>query len=1097
MKVLFFLLTLLFVFSLISSLSYQYKPVIKPELKKIDPELMELKSSKPQEKVKVIVWMNENKSIDSLKRIGKVKYQYNIIPAVAMEIPVSELENLARESNVEKIVLDRMVSAFRLDSIPLIKADNASSSFSVNGTSINISIIDTGIFNHTEFQSPNRIIKQKCYCSSGTERSTPCCPPGNTNTSDNATDDSGHGTHCAGIAAGKGDSNGQGVAANASLFIVKVLDSSGSGYSSDVVAGIDWAVSNESQVISLSLGSYLGSQNCYDSPVSEAVDNATKLGVVVIVAAGNAGYSTPNITAPGCAKRVITVGATNDNDQIASFSSGGPTKDNRTKPDLTAPGVGIVSTKPSGITLSDCTAQGDNYMTCSGTSMATPHVAGVVALLIQKFKQINGYYPNPDRVKAILITAVNTTGMNASFNYTQRNNIYGSGRIDAYEALRIINYTKNNTISETLEHHYKVNVTSSDFKTTLYWPEDKDTNNDLNLFVGNGSYNYSYPTHANDSIEQVFLMNASTGFWDVYVIGVTGTDQVYYLASNMNITDDVTAPALLLVKPENTTYTSQTNIPLNFTTDETNHTIWYKLDDGNEINITHNTTFNVSSDGFHYITLYVNDSYNNINQSTQYFSVDSTPPIITIISPNSTTVSNYTTKTIWFNISLSETGNVSLYSIDALGNLTMNRSNNTYFYNQSNVTEGGHNVTFYVNDTNGLTNSSSVNFTVSINPVISNQTVDKSLVLLNEGVNISASVSEDTLAFALVNLTWPDGNYTSKNMTNSSSLYYYLFNDTNQTGIYYILVYVNDTLSNRANASSSFEVGQAVNVSSQITNGTAAINVTIKVLYNGTDQIRNQTTNTSLGFVLPSGLWDIKVNTSQLNITLYNSNFTQNITRQINISDDVYGNFTSNVYAIKTVAAKFENFSFSLVNLSFSFNSSIVTNSSVLELYRCSDWNFINSNCSVVWTNDSYDAVFNGTIGTSNVTIVSLNLSAFSLGETQTTTTTTTTTPAETTTVASSSGSSSGNVTTSTTTIVTTTTTSSTTSPATTTSPLVTTNPSITTTVSTKKEITSVQTAWYLVLIPVFALIGFIIWFIFLRKSSVDEFKKLKEKWSG
>ena len=1065
-----------------------------PELKKIHPELMELKSLKPQEKVKVIVWINDKKPTDSFKKIGRVKYQYNIISAVAMEIPVSELENLARESNVEKIVLDRMVSAFRLDSIPLIKADNASSSFSVNGTSINISIIDTGIFNHTEFQSPNRIIKQKCYCSSGTGRSTPCCPPGNTNTSDNATDDSGHGTHCAGIAAGKGDGNGQGVAANASLFIVKVLDSSGSGYSSDVVAGIDWAVSNESQVISLSLGSYLGSQNCYDSPVSEAVDNATKLGVVVIVAAGNAGYSTPNITAPACAKRVITVGATNDNDQIASFSSGGPTKDNRTKPDLTAPGVGIVSTKPSDITLSDCTAQGENYMTCSGTSMATPHVAGVAALLIQKFNQINGYYPNPDRVKSILITAVNTTGMNAA-DYEQRNNVYGSGRIDAYEALRIINFTTNTTISSGDQHHYKINVTSTDFKTTLYWPENSTINNDLNLFVGNRSHNYSYPTHANDSVEQVFLMNATTGYWNVYVVAVSGTNQTYYLASNMEIFNDTTAPVLVLVRPENTTYTNQTGIPINLTTDSTNHTIWYKLDGGNETSITGNTTFNVSSDGSHYITLYVNDSYDNINQSTIYFTVDSTPPIITIISPNSTTVSNYTTKTIWFNISLSETGNVSLYSIDALGNLTMNRSNNTYFYNQSNVTEGGHNVTFYVNDTHGLTNSSSVNFTVSINPVISNQAVDKSLVLLSEGVNISANVSEDTLAFALVNITWPNGNYSSQNMTNSSSLYYYLFNDTNQTGIYYILVYVNDTLDNRANASLSFEVGQAVNVSSQVTNGTAAINVTIKVLYNGTNQIRNQTTNTSLDFILPSGLWDIKVNTSQLNITLYNSNLTQNITRQINISDNVQGNFTSDVHATKTVAAKFENFNFSLVNLSFSFNQSLVTNSSALKLYRCSDWNFISSNCSVTWTNDSSDAVFNGTIGTSNVTIVSLNLSAFSLGETQTTTTTTTTTPAETTTVASSPGGSSSNVTTSTTTIVTTTTTSSTTSPATTTSPSVTTNPSITTTISTKKEITSVQTAWYLVLIPVFALIGFIIWFIFLRKSRIDEFQRLKEKW--
>jgi serine protease AprX len=1083
MKLLVFLLTIFIVFFLISSLSYQSKPINKPELKKLDPELVKIKSLTPQEKVKVIVWLNDNKSTESFKKIGSVKHEYNIIPAVAMEVPADELENLAEESNVEKIVPDRIVSVFRFESMAVIKANNASSTFSVNGTGVNISIIDTGIFNHTEFQNPNRIVKQKCYCNVDPGN---CCPDG-TAEADNATDDNGHGTHCAGIAAGKGDGYSYGVATNASLFAVKVMNSSGSGSDTDVVAGIDWAVQNRAKVISLSLGGS-SQYDCYSFGSSQAVDNATKQGVVVVIAAGNSGPSSQTIGPPGCAKRAITVGNTNDNDNIFSYSSRGPTKDNRTKPDLTAPGVGINSTVPTGSCLF-CATSG--YNTLTGTSMSAPHVAGVAALVIQKFNQINGYYPDPDRVKAILITAVNTTGMNAS-GYGQRNNVYGSGRIDAYEALRIINFTKNNTVSATQEHHYKINVTSADFKTTLYWPEDMDTNNDLNLFVGNSSYNFSVPTSANDSVEQVFLMNATTGFWDVYVVGVTGTNQSYYLASNMNITDDVTAPVLVLIRPENTTYTNRTGILLNFTTDLTNNTIWYRLDGGNGVNITGNTTFNVSLDGSHYITLYVNDSYNNINQSTQYFSVDSTPPTITIISPNSTTVSNYSAKTIWFNISLNEPGNVSLYSVDASGNLTMNRLNNTYFYNQSIVAEGWHNVTFYANDSFGYMNSSKVNFTVSISPIISNPAVDKPLVLLNERVSISANVSDDNIAFALVNITWPNENYTQQNMTNSS-FYYYLFNDTNQTGIYYILVYVNDTFNNQANASLSFNVDQAVNVSSQVTNGTIAINATINILYNGTNQVRNQTTNSNVNFIMPSGLWDVKVNTSQLNITLYDSNLTQNITRQINISDNVQGNFTSNVYAIKTVAAKFENFSFSLVNLSFSFNQNLVTNSSALNTYRCSDWNFVNSNCSTNWSNDSSDSVFNATIGTNNVTIISLNLSAFSLGETRTTTTTTTTSPITTTTASSSSSNSGGNVTTTTTTTTVQTTTSSTT----TTSSPVTTTLSTTTTISTKTGINSVKTDWYLALIPVFALIGFIVWFIFLRKTKVDEFKKLKEKWNG
>lgn len=1077
MRILILLLTLFLVFFLISSISYQFRPTAKQELKKlelkkIDSELMELKSVKSQEKVKVIVWLNEKKSIDSFKKIGKVKYQYDIIPAVAMEVPLNELENLARESNVEKIVPDRIVSAFRLESMTLINASTASSTFDVNGTGINISIVDTGIFNHTEFQSPNRIIKEKCYCNVAPGN---CCPDG-TAEDDNATDDEGHGTHCAGIAAGKGDGYTHGVATNASLFAVKVMNASGTGSESDLVAGIEWAVSNGANVISLSLGGAIPSgETCYSYYSSpDAVDNATKQGVVVVVAAGNSGPPSSTIQAPACAKRAITVGNTDDSDNIVGSSSRGPTKDNRTKPDLTAPGSNINSTVNSL----------NGYGIESGTSMSAPHVAGVVALVMQEFNQINSYYPNPDRVKAILITAVNTT--------IQRNNTYGSGRIDAYEALRIVNFTKNDTISAGEEDHYKINVTSADFKTTLYWPENSSINNDLNLFVGDGTSNYSIHTDANDSVEQYFFTNATTGFWDVYVVGVTGTNQTYYLASNMNFTDDVTAPALVLTEPENKTYTNQTDIPINFTADSSNHTIWYTINAG-ETKITGNTTFNVSSDGSYNITLYVNDSNNNINQSTQYFSVDTVPPIITIILPTSNSVSNYSTKSIWFNISLNENGNVSLCSIDASGNFSLDRLDDTYFYNLSSIAEGNHNVTFYVNDSFGFENSSSVNFSVSIDPVITNQAVDKYSVFVNESVNISANVSEDNIAFALVNMSWPDGNYTFQNMSNTSTLYYYLFNDTNQTGVYDVLVYVNDTLNNEVNASLSFEVGGAVNVSSQVTNGTTALNVTIKIFYNGTNQTRNQTTNTSLDFILPSGLWDVFVNTSQLNVTLFNSNLTHNITREINITDDVSGNFTTNLYSIKTVALKFENFNFSIVNLTFDFNSSLVTDASSLEVYKCNNWSFATSNCSINWANDTADVTFNATNTSDSVTVTSSNFSAFSFGETQTTTTTTTTTTPATTTVSSSGGSGGGTTTTPTTTTIQ----ETTTFPATTTSLSITTSPPITTTISTKKGIAEVKTAWYLVLIPAFAVVGLIVWFIFFRKPKGDLFKKLKEKWSS
>jgi len=988
-RLLIFLMGMFISSSLLFSLSQQFVTHPMSEMKKIDPELR-IKSLMPQEKVKVIVWLNGNKSSESFKKIGIVKYQYNIIPAVAMEVSSNELEKLAKESNVERIVPDRIIKTLRLESMAVIKANNASSSFNVNGTGINISIIDTGIFNHTEFQNPNRITKQKCYCNFTLN----CCPDG-TAESDNATDDEGHGTNCAGIAAGKGDGVANGVATNASLFAVKVMNSAGTGSDSDLIAGIDWAVNNSANIISLSLGGTISeSETCYSYPSSLAVDNATKQGVIVVIAAGNSGPSSQTIAAPGCAKRAITVGNTNDNDDIVSFSSRGPTKDNRTKPDLTAPGSSINSTYKNG-----------DYFPMSGTSQATPHVAGVAALVMQRFNQINGYYPSPDIVKAILITAVNTTGMSSS--YEQRNNVYGSGRIDAYEALRIANsstnFTRNNTISAGQEHHYKINVTSADFKTTLYWPEDMDTNNNLNLIVRNSTNNISYNTDPNDTVEQVFIANASTGYWDVYISCINGTNQTYYLVSNMMIFNYTTAPALILMNPENKTYTNRTGIPLNFTTDSTNQTIWYRLDGGSETVITGNMTFNVSSDGQHNITLYVNDSYNNINQSTQYFSVDSVPPIIT------------------------------------------------------------------------------------------NSNVDKSLALLNENVNITANIDDDNLNSTWLNITWSGGSVL-RNMVNSSSTYYYLFNETNQTGNYLVMIFANDTFGNINNASVNFTVADPVNVSSAVTNGSAAVNVSVKIFYNGMSQIRNQSTNTSFNFIIPAGLWDVVINTTQLNVALFNANLTQNVTRDVKFNDNVQMSYVvTNVRALKTVALKFDNFTFSLANVTFSFNSSLVNNQSNLNVYKCENWNFTNSSCSNSWQGDSSDATFNATININNVTLITLNFSAFSLGENQTTTTTTTTIAATTTTESSGDG---GNVATTTRLTTSTTLASTTTITATTEITTTTTAPAAKPIEEEKTVFHGVKT-WYVIPVVIIAIFIVIVWYVkYYKEASEDTvFKKLKEKW--
>lgn len=211
-------------------------------------------------------------------------------------------------------------------------------------------------------------------------------------------DDNGHGTHVAGIVAANGGVKG--VAPGASILAYKVLDASGQGYMSDVIAAIERAMdpnqdkdtSDHADVISMSLGGPGDS----DDPVCVAVQNAVAAGIVVVVAAGNEGPSLGTVAAPGVAPDVITVGAIDKSNKLADFSSRGTVPELTIKPEISAPGVSIASTVPyGGTSLSSATG----YLSASGTSMATPHVAGGAALLLQ-------LHPTwtPAQVKSALVT---------------------------------------------------------------------------------------------------------------------------------------------------------------------------------------------------------------------------------------------------------------------------------------------------------------------------------------------------------------------------------------------------------------------------------------------------------------------------------------------------------------------------------------------------------------------------------------------------------------------------------------------------------------------------------------------------------------------
>ena len=206
-------------------------------------------------------------------------------------------------------------------------------------------------------------------------------------------DDNGHGTHVAGMIAGSGTASAgryQGVAPGAQLVCLKVLDQRGNGYVSDVLAGLRWVRQNGSQygirIINISVGSFTPKGMSEDSALVRGVDAAWDAGYVVVVAAGNNGPAAHTITTPGISRKVITVGCADDDREVevmgsrmVDYSGRGPTNACVCKPDLVAPGCGIIS----------CCNEPGRYFIKSGTSMSTPLVSGAIALLLEKYPSMS------------------------------------------------------------------------------------------------------------------------------------------------------------------------------------------------------------------------------------------------------------------------------------------------------------------------------------------------------------------------------------------------------------------------------------------------------------------------------------------------------------------------------------------------------------------------------------------------------------------------------------------------------------------------------------------------------------------------------------
>ncbi|MFJ3762831.1 S8 family serine peptidase [Streptomyces sp. NPDC090080] len=235
------------------------------------------------------------------------------------------------------------------------------------------------------------------------------------------TDHLGHGTHVASTIAGSGAASGgkeRGVAPGVDLHVGKVLDNTGSGLSSWVISGMEWAARDvKARVISMSLSNQSPSDGT--DPMSQAVDELSEeTGALFTIAAGNAGPDGSSVEAPGAATQALTVGAVASDDSVADFSSRGPRlRDDAPKPEITAPGVDILAARSQYASFGS-----GYYATLSGTSMATPHVAGAAALVAASHPDWTG-----GQIKdALVSTAAQTPNQAADDG--------GNGRVDTVAA---------------------------------------------------------------------------------------------------------------------------------------------------------------------------------------------------------------------------------------------------------------------------------------------------------------------------------------------------------------------------------------------------------------------------------------------------------------------------------------------------------------------------------------------------------------------------------------------------------------------------------------------------------------------------------------
>jgi len=370
--------------------------------------------------LKVIVLHDGN-----LSGVAPSSDRFQILPGSALTVSADKLEKIARTNGVKGIYKDQKLKVLaqpdpsgslsmrttpRDDSWNI---DDPRMNRGYFGKGVTVALIDTGADrDHKELAG--KIVAFKDFVNNQTD----------------SYDDNGHGTHCASLVAGE---KGTGVAPDAKLVVIKVMDRDGACYLSDALNALDWCLDNKERygirVVSFSVGGESPSDGT--SLLDDACNKMVEKGLIMCVAAGNSGPAASSIVIPGDAENVITVGAVDRSGTIFELSSRGPTAKGDTKPDLVTLGVDVVSA---------LAGSKSGRSTLSGTSMAVPQVSGAIARLLEAKPDLT-----PADVKRTLLKTADDLGASG------QDNVYGYGALNLTRALQSISATRSGLLPPVLE----------------------------------------------------------------------------------------------------------------------------------------------------------------------------------------------------------------------------------------------------------------------------------------------------------------------------------------------------------------------------------------------------------------------------------------------------------------------------------------------------------------------------------------------------------------------------------------------------------------------------------------------------------------------